>query len=100
MKFAFEGKKLQGLYLTGKGKIARQFASEIVDKFFIALEIVASVTSTDQLRQFRGLKYEALKGDRKGQHSLRLNDQYRLIVEVSADDDGQILLIIEIEDYH
>ncbi|MCH7905254.1 MAG: type II toxin-antitoxin system RelE/ParE family toxin [Armatimonadetes bacterium] len=100
MNFAFDDRKLQTLYITGKGKIARQLAREIIDKFFISLEIVASVTSTDQLRQFRGLNYEALKGNRKGQHSLRLNDQYRLIVEESVDGNGQILLIIEIDDYH
>ena len=43
-----------------------------------------------------GNRLEALRGDRKGQHSVRINDQYRLCFvwrEPYADD-------IEIADYH
>ena len=32
----------------------------------------------DDLRVPPGNKLEALKGDRKGQHSIRLNDQWRI----------------------
>lgn len=41
-------------------------------------------------------RLEALKGDRKGQHSIRINDQYRLVftwTETGAQD-------VEITDYH
>ena len=43
-----------------------------------------------------GLRLEKLKGDRAGQHSVRINDQYRICfvwTEVGPDD-------VEIVDYH
>jgi len=97
---AFLDAKLQALYVKGKGGLAQKFPSEVVEKFFSVMEIATSVDNTAQLRQFRSLNYEKLKGDRKGQHSLRLNDQFRLIVAESHDEDGQLLVIVEITDYH
>ena len=49
-------------------------------------------------RQYRviGNHLEALKGDRKGQHSIRINDQYRLCF-VWADGHATD---VEIVDYH
>ena len=41
-------------------------------------------------------KLEALKGDRKGQHSIRVNDQWRLCFVWSGSDAEQV----EIVDYH
>jgi proteic killer suppression protein len=43
-----------------------------------------------------GLRLEKLKGDRVGQHSIRINDQYRVCfrwTEMGAED-------VEIVDYH
>ena len=39
---------------------------------------------------------EALKGDRKGQHSIRINDQWRICFKWSGGD----VLDVEIVDYH
>jgi toxin HigB-1 len=43
-----------------------------------------------------GNRLEALKGDRKGQHSIRINDQYRVCFEWR---DGNAYKV-EITDYH
>ena len=42
------------------------------------LEMLASAARLDDLRVPPGNRLEALKGDRKGQHSIRINDQWRL----------------------
>ena len=58
--------------------------------------------ATDE-RTFYGLKslhYEKLKGDREGQHSMMLNDQWRLIVEIMGKAPAKVVRIIEIADYH
>ncbi|MGA9524935.1 MAG: type II toxin-antitoxin system RelE/ParE family toxin [Myxococcaceae bacterium] len=47
----------------------------------------------------KSLRFEQLKGDRAGQCSMRLNDQFRLIGVVEKKN-GEELLIIEIVDYH
>ncbi|HEV3050654.1 MAG TPA: type II toxin-antitoxin system RelE/ParE family toxin [Longimicrobium sp.] len=50
----------------------------------------------DDLRIPPGNRLEALKGDRKGQHSIRVNDQWRVCFRW---DDGDAYEV-EIVDYH
>jgi proteic killer suppression protein len=45
-----------------------------------------------------GNRLESLKGDRKGQHSIRINDQWRICFEWPKGSDGPIA--VEIVDYH
>ena len=49
----------------------------------------------------RSLRFEKLEGKRKHQHSMRLNDQYRLLLElIKGSSEGTIIKIVGIEDYH
>jgi proteic killer suppression protein len=45
-----------------------------------------------------GNRLEALKGDRKGQHSIRISDQWRICFEWPLGSDGP--MNVEIVDYH
>lgn len=47
-----------------------------------------------------GYRFEKLKGKRSHQHSLRINDQWRLIVEVRKTSERTVIGVISIEDYH
>ena len=42
------------------------------------LELVEAAQRLDDLRLPPGNRLEALRGDRKGQHSIRINDQWRI----------------------
>lgn len=42
------------------------------------LEMLASVAALDDLRSPPGNRLESLRGDRAGQHSIRINDQWRI----------------------
>lgn len=55
-----------------------------------------AVTELASLRTPPGNQLEALKGDRKGQHSIRINDQWRVCFVWRADGAQQV----EIVDYH
>jgi proteic killer suppression protein len=60
------------------------------------LDQLDSVLSLDELRIPPGNRLESLSGDRKGQYSIRINDQYRICfkwTETGAFD-------VEIADYH
>ncbi|MBI3128095.1 MAG: type II toxin-antitoxin system RelE/ParE family toxin [Candidatus Tectomicrobia bacterium] len=60
------------------------------------LKILNAASRLDDLMVPRGNQLEALKGDRKGQYSIRVNDQWRICFrwhEGSAYD-------VEIVDYH
>jgi len=48
----------------------------------------------------KSLGFEKLKGDRSHQRSMRLNDQWRLILEFEGDGTSKTVLIVAIEDYH
>ena len=52
--------------------------------------------SLEELRIPPGSRLEALKGDRVGQHSIRINDQWRICFQWTAAGPGEV----EIVDYH
>jgi proteic killer suppression protein len=55
-----------------------------------------STTSLEDLRALRGNRLEALTGSRKGQFSIRINDQYRICFNWEAKGPTDV----EITDYH
>jgi proteic killer suppression protein len=63
---------------------------------FRKLDQLDSVGSLNELRIPPGNKLEALVGDRKGLHSIRINNQYRICFQWSATGP----LNVEIVDYH
>jgi toxin HigB-1 len=77
------------------GKRVRRFAAfeSVARRKLRQLEIAGSL---DDLRVPPGNRLEALKGSRAGQHSIRINDQYRVCfrwTDGGAED-------VEIVDYH
>jgi toxin HigB-1 len=60
------------------------------------LEALDSALRLDDLAASRGNNLEALKGDRLGQHSIRINDQYRICFVWQRGD----AFDVEITDYH
>ena len=60
------------------------------------LDQLDATVSLEALRVPPGNQLEALKGDRRGQHSIRINDQYRICFSWTADGPDAV----EIVDYH
>lgn len=60
------------------------------------LEAVDAATRLDDLRVPPGNRLEALRGDRRGQHSIRVNDQWRVCFRFSDGDAYDV----EFCDYH
>lgn len=98
MRFFFDDKKLQALYTEEKD--AHKYPSGIVKSFFEVLAIIDAAKDDNDLYMLKGLHYERLKGKRKHQRSIRLNKQFRLILEREEDETGKYFWIIAIEDYH
>ena len=59
------------------------------------LEMVAAAKKLEDLRFPPGNRLEALKGDRAGQHCIRVNDQYRVCFRWNDGAEN-----VEIVDYH
>ncbi len=62
----------------------------------IKLAFLGSAKDLTDLRRIPGLRLEKLVGDRAGQHSIRINDQYRICFRWENDEAQDV----EITDYH
>ena len=88
---SFKDKHTEQLYLRG---FVRRF-SGIERQALKRLRILDSAQLLGDLAGLPSNRFEALKGDRKGQYSIRINDQWRICFQW---DGGPI--DVEIVDYH
>ena len=75
-------------------KFVRKF-SGIERQALKRLDRLDAAPDLDTLGNLKGNRFEALKGDRKGQYSIRINEQWRVCFKW---DDG--VTDVEIVDYH
>jgi proteic killer suppression protein len=78
------------------GQASRKFPREIQDRGLRKLRQLDVSRTMDDLRNSPGNRLESLKGDRAGQMSIRVNDQWRICF-VWLDGDASA---VEIVDYH
>jgi proteic killer suppression protein len=52
------------------------------------------------LRNLKSLHYEKLLGDRKGQRSIRINQQWRLVFTINTECTPNKITVLAVEDYH
>lgn len=78
----------------------KQWGRDLVAAYRKKLQVLDSALDERDLRAMRSLNLEKLKGDRAGQYSVRLNDQFRLILTFHTGEDGRIVVVLELVDYH
>jgi proteic killer suppression protein len=76
------------------------FGQAVVKAYRKRMQQIRAATDERTFYAIKSLHFEKLKGDREGQHSMRLNDQWRLIVELRGSAPVKVVCIIEIADYH
>ena len=76
------------------------FAPAIVRGFRKVMQAIRAAPDERDLYRLKGLRFEKLKGKRRHQHSLRINDQWRLIVELRGEAPAKRVGVVEITDYH
>lgn len=89
----FADQRTKDLYDHGR---ARRFPPDVAPRAARKLEYVDLAVRLDDLNVPPGNRLHALSGNRKGQHAISINDQWRVCfrwVEAAADD-------VEIVDYH
>jgi len=89
---SFRSKKTESLYNGVRVKDFQAFAKQAERR----LQILDSATRLQDLAALPSNRFEALAGDRKGQFSIRINQQWRVCFEWG--DDGPFN--VEIVDYH
>jgi len=94
------------MVVTYRDKRTRDFAAGKRVKAFFSIERAArlklnrleAATARSDLANLPGNRFEVLKGDREGQYSIRINDQWRICFEWPEESPGPTN--VEIVDYH
>lgn len=94
---SFKSSGTEDLFFGRTTKAARKsLPSSLLRQASKKLDALDSAAVPDDLRIPPGNRLEALKGDRKGQHSIRINDQYRICFRWTDSGPEDV----EVVDYH
>jgi len=94
---SFKNQGTEDIFDGKNSKLARKTCPQNIWKIAARkLEQIDSAGALDDLKVPPGNNLEALYGDREGQHSIRINDKYRICFEWIDDAPDNL----EIVDYH
>jgi proteic killer suppression protein len=89
---SFKDNESRKLFETGRSRKFRAIERIALRK----LDQLEAASTLDDMRVPPGNRLEALKGNRAGQHSVRVNDQYRVCFRWTSEG----IQDVEITDYH
>ena len=78
MEVKFKDSYLANLYSNQSIKGKPVYSNEVITKFKKVVNLISETENSVKLRSYKGLHFEALKGDKKGIYSVRIDKQYRL----------------------
>ena len=93
---SFGDRATEDLYHGRPTARARRFPRDVLDAALVRMDSLSGAASMLDLRSPPGNRLEALKGDLKGWHSIRVNDQWRLVFRWQGNDAYKVRLT----DYH
>lgn len=93
---SFGDRATEDLYHGRKSKAARRVPSDIVSVALRKLDMINAAQVLQDLASPPGNHLEALRGNLKGYHSIRINDQWRLVFRWEAGEAHGV----RIADYH
>lgn len=97
MRYRFEDSRLEKLYLNGTG--IERYPQGITDVFIRRVRTIEGARDERDLRALKSLHFEKLRGE-SNKYSIRLNKGWRLILTFEKDEDGKILVLIEINNHY
>lgn len=77
----------------------KRWGSDLIRAYRKKIQILYAAKDERDLLALRGLRLEQLSGDRSGSCSIRVNDQFRLILTFVTED-GRVAVVLELVDYH
>ncbi len=93
---SFANRATEALFHGESGKAIRRIPSDIRGVAVRKLDFLNAAHELQDLRMSPGNRLEALKGDRHGNHSIRINDQWRVVFRWQNGHAHDV----EIDDYH
>lgn len=97
MVITFEKEYLRDLYQKGTTPDKKyRFQPEIIKNYIRRIKTLEKIEKIEELFRINSLKYEVLKGDKKGISSIRVNDQYRIEFTVTDRDSEPVITVCNI----
>ena len=93
---SFADRATEALFHGETGKAIRKIPSDIRSVAVRKLDLLNAVHGLQDLRVPPGNRLEALKGELRGRHSIRINDRWRIVFRWKDGDAHEV----EIHDYH
>lgn len=93
---SFGDKATEAVYHGRLGRRSRRLPPQILAIALRKLDMLAAARSLRDLRSPPGNRLEALRGDLKGFHSIRINDQWRVVFRWDSGDAHEV----HFADYH
>lgn len=93
---SFRDEASEALFHGETGKAIRRIPPDIRRVAVRKLDQLSAATELKDLQAPPGNRLEALRGDRAGRHSIRINDQWRVVFRWTSGDAHEV----EIVDYH
>ena len=86
--------------LESDPKTTGGYSAAIVKAYRNRMNYIRQAQDERDLYALKSMRFEKLQGARDHQRSLRLNDQWRLIIELEGQAPNKKVVIVGIEDYH
>ena len=99
MFLVFLDSRLKHVWENSSYKFKR-WSPSLVKAIRKKIQLLANAPDERDLKSMGSLHFKKLKGDRAGTYSIRVNEQYRLILTFETDIEGRKVIIIEMVDYH
>lgn len=80
--------------------VKTRFSAEIIQRYRERIQTIIDAVDERDLRMIRGANFEKLKNELKGQYSMRLNKQFRIVFEIHPGMAGNTIHITDLADYH
>ena len=96
MIVSFRDPATEALYHGTRGRRVRGLPPEIVRSALRKLDMLAAATDLKDLRSPPGNRLEALRADLQGLHSIRINQQWRIVFRWTSSGPAEVGIL----DYH
>jgi len=96
MIVSFGDRTTEALYHGETGRPTRALPPQIHRTALRKLDMLAAAVDLKDLRSPPGNRLEALRGDLQGLHSIRINDQWRIVFRWTSNGPAEVRIV----DYH
>lgn len=98
MEVEFEDSDLERILY--EASFTGRYPDNVVKMFRRRMQFIFHAQDERDIRAMKSLHFEALKGQLQGQHSIRLNRQYRIVFRLDGEKEDKKVVVLAIEDYH